>query len=361
MQTAWNWSPFYDVGVYLGGDSKKAGTLGSLNPVWAGTLGTFGWGVMPLWVGRQPPSPACANTPNQAYYTDPTGTQDGINDGTAAALAANSFAMPFSIIYADIEPYNFNNSACHQPVQNYVSAWVNTLHQYHFLAGVYFTYTNYADMQGQSGAGVPDAAWVASLGSNQPYAGDACLQGSSPYGLSSPPDSYLPNARIHQFFQNVSINPNNPAMNPCAVFGQLSSMGGNSTVDWDVEDAPVLPWSSPSRLLPAPLLTSPLDGTVEPGNSDVTVQWNPLNAAIYGYLVMVSTDLGSLPLPNSTTFGCQGTCIVETPSSANSFTIPGCLLQKGVTYYWTVQAYGVYKSASAQIAGSFTIGSSVGK
>ena len=346
MQTVWNWSPFYDIFAYIGGPSKLPGSLGAMSPAWTGTLGTYGWGIGPIWVGRQPPFPVCATRSGLAYYTDPTGTQDGTNDGNDAADAADNLAMPFSIIYTDIERYN-TVTACHQPVQNYVAAWVSAVHKRGYLAGVYFHHNNYSDMEGQSGSGLPDAAWV-TYELNNPTCG-----ASSPYGLGAPPDSYLPNARARQYDLDVQV-----AGGDCAVFGSLTNLGGNTTVDWDVEDAPVLSWSSPTRQLPAPLLTSPFDGTVEPANSDVTLQWNALNAAIYGYWVVVADNLASLPPPGSTSMGCQGTCIINTPWATNTGTIAGCLLQPGVTYFWTVQGLGVYKLGAWQVSGSFTVGSS---
>jgi hypothetical protein len=344
MQTVWNWSPFYDIFAYIGGSSKKQGTLGAVSPIWTGTLGSYGWGIAPVFVGRQPPKTTCQPRTDLSYYTDPTGTQDGTNDGNEAADAADSLAMPFSIIYANIEPYNIN-PVCDQPVQNYVSAWVNALHNRGYLAGVYFHYTNFADMQGQSGA-LPDAAWVTYVLKT------ASCTANSPYGVPTIPDSYpLPNRRAHQFDLGVAMT------GACDVFGNLTTFGpGNSHVDWSVEDTLVLPWSSLNRQLPAPLLVAPFNGTVEPPNTDVTLQWNALDAAIYAYWVVVSSDLSALPLPDSNSFGCQGSCVINNPSATNSGTIPGCFLEPGVTYYWTVQGLGVYKLGAWQFSGSFTVG-----
>jgi hypothetical protein len=56
MQTWWNYSPFYDVGIYLNGaDNHLIDT--NLDDDWVSAVTGQGWGVMPIWDGLQAPKP----------------------------------------------------------------------------------------------------------------------------------------------------------------------------------------------------------------------------------------------------------------------------------------------------------------
>jgi len=209
METGWNYSPFYDVGAYIGGANYQGSQLPNN---WVATVTDYGWGVMPIWVGRQPPLPytICGKC---AFYTDSTGTTDGQNDAISAAQAAIALGMPDSIIFANIEQYNppsnRGSAACTgvglQSVQNYVGAWVSTLHQYGFLAGIYFSASNCQDIN-IPGPNTPDAVYVGSgTYYSAPYSAAALAyaEGGPLYGLSPVSDTAWPTARVHQFFENV--------------------------------------------------------------------------------------------------------------------------------------------------------------
>jgi hypothetical protein len=383
MSAGYNYSPFYDTGMYLGGPSFAPGCY--TPPYWwPGAVSAQGWGIMPIWVGMQP----LTGQGRVRYLTGDNGTASGVADAMAAIDAAN-LSIPQSIIYADIEQYSgtgtSNCSNGDQTVRNYVGAWVSTLHQYFFLAGVYFSASNWCDMN-ISGGNAPDAIWV----SSGPYYWNPQTQPTNPaytpnaftyayskiplYGIGPSynplPDSLWPLERIHQFFNGVSTSQTYPgsqfpnplcgvapgypsgSCNPWAVFNGVA-INGTSGIDWDAEVAPVVGWQG-SSLLPAPNLDGPLGDLLDP-SLPVQFDWDPVDAEYYSYHVVISSDMGSLPFPGSGATGCLGICEVDDPDvPSNGGWLDPSLLDPTLTYYWTVSVNGVYKQGDWSDWGSFS-------
>lgn len=115
MHTWWASSPFFDVGIYLGGAS-----LGCKNPnlikTWVSTVQGYGWGLIPLWSGPQAP---CACDPNLPGTCTPfphvfntvaaTAKTQGIAEATKAINAASALGLSQvglgSVVYYDLEYY----------------------------------------------------------------------------------------------------------------------------------------------------------------------------------------------------------------------------------------------------------------
>ena len=386
MQTGYNYSPFFDVGAYIGGVNYSS-RYARLPSFWAGAVSNLGWGILPIWVGLQPGSTSKQSL--RQYPLGDDGTASGLGDANTAVQTAVGLGIVNSIIYADIERFNasYGATTCtggDQTVRNYVGSWVSTLHQNGFLAGVYFSAGNWCDIN-IPGGNAPDAIWVASgpyyaIGSAYSqnalnYAGKGPLYGLGPLGSSNPlPDTFLPFSRAHQFFSGVSTDPNNSAAqfpngncvlppfsgdnscNPYAVFnGVILNKDPNGTdhgIDWDFEYAPVVGWTGTS-FLPAPNIIGPQGEILDP-TVPVELDWEGVDAAFFSYHVVVSSDPGSLPFPGSGFSGCIGFCeIDESFIGDTSFAIDVGALDPTQTYYWTVSVNGVYKFGDWAPPGDF--------
>ena len=362
METGWNYSPFYDVGTYIGGICLGNGAYGNISGGWVAAVTNMGWGVLPLYTGFQPNSTkgACGVTYNG------NGTPEGTSDATNAVQHAAYYGMGQTVIYADIEQYTGPD----QTVQNYIGAWVSTLHQKGYLAGVYFSGSNWPDVNALlNGGNAPDAIWVAGwYGSPYTPAGETYLGGFPLYGLGSNtwnvPDTVYTYARVHQFFHDIPTNPSadqfddssaydvctkvygqNPC-NPYAVFNG-TTLNGTNGIDWDAEVAPVVPWtlSNPNRTIQAPLVDFPVGDEYGP-DSPIDLGWEEVNAQTFwgnddNYEVVVTDEFGNI--------------WIDDFSSDNGYGIEPGLLDPGVTYFWTVRVNGAYKYGDWSSGGSFVI------
>lgn len=226
MQTWWNSSPFYDVGVYLGGISLGCNNS-NLNASWLTTVEGYGWGVVPLWSGPQAPcacdpnlSPPCTPFPH-VFHTNPTlAQQDGTAEANSAATRASALANNISAIYVDIEPYT--SSQCGAAVKAYISGWVSQLHTLGFAtgAGVYGAPAD-ANTDWNNATNKPDEVWIAKTFTNNLNAPYITTWGLTP--LSDMLWATIPGTRIHQYLENKTVTWN----------------GVPLMIDHDIEDGPV--------------------------------------------------------------------------------------------------------------------------
>jgi hypothetical protein len=165
MQSWWTYSPYYDVGIYLGGVNVSCKTNTNLIPDWVSTVTgkNQGWGLIPLWVGLQAP---CNDA--QSYSTFPYGDteahlaedySDGVTEATNAENKAGPLGLSRSVVYYNMENYNPNNSTCAAAVEKFLSGWVTKLKNDGYQAGVY---ANNAPVQ-QNVSNVspqPDDVWI---------------------------------------------------------------------------------------------------------------------------------------------------------------------------------------------------------
>lgn len=202
MQTWWTGSPYYDIGIYLGGcdvycvspngqntcaanwtasSSKTVDT--NLTPVWATSVTNMGWGLLPLWVGPQAP---CVGAGFWYITSDPEST--GAYQADLAMAQANWLGITNGIIYYDMEGYTPDGGSCSSTVKSFLESWTTELHANGFLAGVYSGENDFAtDIVNTSP--LPDAAWVAAWDSN-----------TTVWNLGSLPNTdWANNQRIHQW------------------------------------------------------------------------------------------------------------------------------------------------------------------
>jgi hypothetical protein len=71
MQTWWQYSPYYDTYIYLWGALNRGPVDTNLNSGWVTQVKNQGWGVIPIWFGRQAPA-GCPLPPGTTfkYYID---------------------------------------------------------------------------------------------------------------------------------------------------------------------------------------------------------------------------------------------------------------------------------------------------
>jgi len=202
MQTWWTSSPYYDIGIYLGGcdvycvspngqntcaanwtasSSKPVDT--NLTPAWATSVANMGWGLLPLWVGPQAP---CIGAGFWYITSDPESS--GAYQADLAIAQANWLGIADGIIYYDMEGYTPDGGSCSNTVKTFLESWTSELHANNFLSGVYSGENDFeTDIVNTSP--LPDVAWVAAWDSN-----------TTVWNLGSLPNTdWANNQRIHQW------------------------------------------------------------------------------------------------------------------------------------------------------------------
>jgi hypothetical protein len=123
----WNGTPWWDIGVYLGGsvghsvgcDDGAAAVDRALNT---------GYGVVLYWYGPQL-GPPCNVTTYSNYISLNTTTayNQGVSEANSASSAASAAHLPYaSIIFYDMEGY-YANSGCRAASKAFINGWDHQL------------------------------------------------------------------------------------------------------------------------------------------------------------------------------------------------------------------------------------------
>jgi len=155
MSAWWAASPYYDVLVYL----KSYNRLdANFTPSWISAVQGQGWGLIPMWVGPQPP----CNGRKHKLFTFSSDPATANAQGIAEADDAYSGKMTYpgyrkfdgimhygfdgSVVYLDIEGYT--SADCGQAVQAYVEGFVSELRYVWGVknVGVYASISNVPDI-----------------------------------------------------------------------------------------------------------------------------------------------------------------------------------------------------------------------
>jgi hypothetical protein len=129
MDAFWSGTPYYHMYVYIGGSNRACKSNTNLTAAWVDRNGPASskWGLMPIWVGLQPP----CTTGN--FYTFSTNTTTAFNQGSSEASAAFSaaiglnFAQTTPIVF-DIEPWATTDTTCVAAAKAFVRGWTTFLH-----------------------------------------------------------------------------------------------------------------------------------------------------------------------------------------------------------------------------------------
>jgi len=120
-QAFWSNTPYWNMGLYLGGSSYGSGcTHWSSSQV--STLLGQGWMFLPLWVGPQAP---CTGFGSRFSYDGATAYGQGRNEAIAAYNKIVSWGwnvLNTPIIY-DLEAFDTNNSSCLAAAKQFISGW----------------------------------------------------------------------------------------------------------------------------------------------------------------------------------------------------------------------------------------------
>jgi hypothetical protein len=203
-------SPYWGVGVYVGGENRYCSEQPELTRSWVHTQHHKGWRIFPIWNGLQAPTlrpgtrdeKRCAT--GRAFDTMSSSNSHAKRQGVSAANRAVNKAVGLgmakgSTLFLDIEAYDNTTSACNQPVMNFQSGWSNRLHRLGWKSGVYSSAgsgiraLDYVRAAFPGTYVMPNAIWFA-VGNGKPT-----LNGK-PYLR----DNFWPTQRIHQYDLDVS-------------------------------------------------------------------------------------------------------------------------------------------------------------
>jgi hypothetical protein len=171
MQTWWDYSPYWDTSIYLGG-STRACTQPNLTANWVNTVHNQGWNFYLIWAGPQAP---CSSSPSKISYNTTTAFNQGKQEALAASSAAiNLYIHGRDMFYYDMENYDQTNVSCRNAVNSFVSGWVYELRvQMTERAGVYGSGCN--AKYWTTIDNVPDDVWIADWTNDPDVWGLYCL------------------------------------------------------------------------------------------------------------------------------------------------------------------------------------------
>jgi hypothetical protein len=205
MDAWWRSSPFWGVGVYLGGENLHECDTSQLTSSWMSRQLGHGWRVLPIWVGPQ----ASCTTYATRIDDDPTGTyaaarQQGREAADGAADQASSLGVPSgTALFYDLEDFDLQASDdCRRSALSFLSAWTDEVHARGFVSGVYANVAagiaalDYADAASHGSYVMPDRIWYAWAN------GRADTAISTTWVRSS---SWTPHRRLHQYAHEVRL------------------------------------------------------------------------------------------------------------------------------------------------------------
>jgi hypothetical protein len=125
-QAFWSNTPYWNMGLYLGGSSYGSGCKR-----WSSSevsqLRGMGWKFLPLWVGPQAP---CTGFGSRFSSTTSTATTQGKNEAIAVSNMMSSLGLDANgapAIY-DLEGFDTTNTGCVNAAKAFINGWVSQLH-----------------------------------------------------------------------------------------------------------------------------------------------------------------------------------------------------------------------------------------
>jgi Domain of unknown function (DUF1906). len=131
--SAWGQSPYRAVNMYVGGASRGCPSQPNLTASWVSTVVGHGWTLIPTYVGLQA-------TCSQYSHRITKGKEKA--QGTASADDAVAILKSLglgagSIVYFDLEAYDYTKQKCVAKAQTFLDAWTVRLHALNYLSGFY--------------------------------------------------------------------------------------------------------------------------------------------------------------------------------------------------------------------------------
>lgn len=136
----WLTSPYRVVNLYIGGSSRYCANT-ALSAALLAQLNQQGWLFIPTWVGPQAP---CTGYTSRISSDLNTAYNQGLAEANSALAAAANLGLTLAdqsgtVIYYDLEYYNYTDTACHNAAKAFISGWTAQLRGSSNHAGVYST------------------------------------------------------------------------------------------------------------------------------------------------------------------------------------------------------------------------------
>ncbi|MDQ1618771.1 MAG: hypothetical protein QOE19_1340 [Actinomycetota bacterium] len=205
---AWLASPYRAVNIYIGGASRGCSQL-ALNSDWVSTVVGMGWTLIPTYVGLQAP---CSTYPNRVDPASAAAQGSASADDAIAILTSLGLGTG-SVVYFDMEAFDYTNASCLAAVQTFLDSWTVRLHARNYLSGIYTSSNTMkatlVDKQGDATFHQPDDIWFARWNNNSSTTGDPAI----------PDQFWADHQRIHQYrgghtetWGGVTINIDNDSV-----------------------------------------------------------------------------------------------------------------------------------------------------
>lgn len=134
MDKWWAGTPFFNVGIYIGGANRGCAQP-NLTAAWIAHQHATGWGLLPIWFGAQMGNPSCTN--KHVWNTNiSTNTTTAYNQGHDEAAAAYDAAVALGfdtanmpLIY-DLEAYSggtTSSTTCRNAAKSFLKGWADFL------------------------------------------------------------------------------------------------------------------------------------------------------------------------------------------------------------------------------------------
>jgi hypothetical protein len=235
MQTWWNSSPYYQIGIYIGGSNRSC-SQSNLTSSWVTAVNNsvnMTWGLIPIWVGPQMPNPACQtlHTYSGGYISTNTTTaySQGENEAFSAYTALTNLGMDVNstpVVY-DLEGNNNSSSStCTDAAQSFVNGWDFGLSQAPAQkSGVYGSAASSYFPSYPSLANPPKFIWFAEQNST---------------GASTKKSNYIPTTSWALSQRHKQYDLNDGTCSGCDNDPADDSFGGvTMNIDVDCSDGPV--------------------------------------------------------------------------------------------------------------------------
>lgn len=198
-------SPFWGVGVYMGGEATTCDNA-NLTPAWVTRQAKRGWKILPLWVGPQAECSTvgyAADIDSRSASGYAAAARQGRVNATSAVRRAKDLGIrPGSTLWYDIEDFGLGDDDCRRSVLTFLSAWTKRLHALDYSSGVYSNVSaaidalDYADTVSPGSYAMPDQIWYAwKNGRADTFIDDKWVRD----------DNWTPHARIHQFVLDTVV------------------------------------------------------------------------------------------------------------------------------------------------------------
>ena len=170
-------SPFWGVGIYLGGSSASCRPTTTdpgqphLDARWVAQQRANGWRLLPIWVG---PQAACHTSYGDRIDANPAGAYAaadarGRSEATAAVARAREIGLPDrTTLWYDLEGgWDVADDDCRRSALRFLSGWTSALHDLGYRSGVYSSVSaaihalDNADGLSPGSYEMPDQVWYA--------------------------------------------------------------------------------------------------------------------------------------------------------------------------------------------------------